>query len=294
MSPPSTAPTKSGRRVLPAALRAMRLVIVESRPSVQLIVALRYLAAASLTGSLAWSHSPALLAWVMATMAIYLVNGVSDLSGDRANGSTRPLASGRLSESVTRGAIVACAAFSIVVAASVGIALLVLNLGYLALGVYYSVGPDPAKNSSLATSVVVALGGLMTYAAAHSVSDASLTHSLVIVALAMSAWMVLGSVVKDLPDLEGDKQNGRRTLAVTKGQTAARRAAAVLAFVIVGVTSAAVVVTGTAHLWWWALVLGAGGLWLAGTALRGSEPSSPYRAFMTTQQLSHAILVIGI
>lgn len=294
MSPTSTEPTESGRHVLTAALRTMRLIFVESRPSVQLVVALRYIAAVSLTGSFAWSHGPALVSWVTATMAIYLLNGVSDLSGDRANGSTRPLASGRLSESVTRVSIAVCVACSIAVSATVGGTLLVLNLSYLALGVYYSVGPTPAKNSSLATSVVVALGGLMTYAAAHSGSDAHPTVSLIIVALAMSAWMILGSVVKDLPDLEGDKQNGRRTLAVTKGPSAARRAAAVLAVMIVGASGVAVVVAGAAQLWWWVLILAAGGLWLTVTALRKSEPTGPYRAFMTTQQLSHAILVMGI
>src|SRR5437763_7685250 len=73
----------------------------ESRPPVQVIFQLRFLTGYLLARPLpgirgATTFVPAAALWLLATVAIYLLNGCADVTEDRVNGSSRPIAAGLL------------------------------------------------------------------------------------------------------------------------------------------------------------------------------------------------------
>src|SRR6478609_9228145 len=75
------------------------LAFLEGRPVVMGVFALRFVVGTQLADGADWSSPRLWLAtasWLLAVWAVYLINGISDIGGDRLNGSSRPLASGRL------------------------------------------------------------------------------------------------------------------------------------------------------------------------------------------------------
>lgn len=88
--------------------RVIRLGWEESRPPVQVAITGRFLVGVLLavlgTGGVVgfggdgrgWRIAVAAGAWLAAGMAVYVSNGMADPREDRANGSARPIASGRL------------------------------------------------------------------------------------------------------------------------------------------------------------------------------------------------------
>jgi len=76
---------------------APALIWREARPSVQLIVQLRYWSAVVLAGG-GFGVRPALgsLFLLLAYCAVYVLNGVADIAEDRGNRSRRPIASGAI------------------------------------------------------------------------------------------------------------------------------------------------------------------------------------------------------
>src|SRR4051794_22697314 len=90
--------------------RIIYLSLLEARPTIQGIFLLRFLAGASFTGPLLvevvnldlWAR---LVLWICALTSIYLLNGIMDVEGDQINGSSRPVARGKLT--ITQAASVA-------------------------------------------------------------------------------------------------------------------------------------------------------------------------------------------
>jgi 4-hydroxybenzoate polyprenyltransferase len=76
---------------------------LEARPAVQGIFLLRFLAGASFAGSLSagevvnFALWTGVALWICATLSVYILNGVMAVEEDRINGSSRPVASGKLS-----------------------------------------------------------------------------------------------------------------------------------------------------------------------------------------------------
>src|ERR1700722_16769932 len=87
-----------------------RAVFAESRPPVQLIFLMRSTAASGIVYHPTTNCFAGIGAWALITISIYVFNGVTDLVGDRANHSARPLASGLLSRTT---ALTWCAMLSI-------------------------------------------------------------------------------------------------------------------------------------------------------------------------------------
>ncbi|WP_432157447.1 UbiA family prenyltransferase [Streptomyces sp. bgisy153] len=278
----------------------------ETRPAVLAAFQLRYLAGIALaigSGPIAGAR-PVLqgvlgsLAWFCAILYTYLYNGCTDYHEDRINGSTRPIACGRLSRR-TALAVVRCAACAaLVFAAGAGPGPLLLCVALLGLGYGYSAPRTLWKNRTPAAMAVVLGSGLLTYCAGPLAVGVSPTSpALLLTASAMSLWMALvGAVVKDLSDIAGDAAAGRRTWAVTLGERRTRGLAALGACLVGGgftagaalwaprlLPTAGVVLTG-------AVVLAAVVL----TARPGDSRSRrrrPYRVFMTTQHLAHLFLL---
>ncbi len=79
-------------------------------------------------------------------MAIYVFNGVTDVTADLANQSRRPIATGRLRLSTARAGCLLLAAGGIAMCLVVSLVEVWLGLGMLWLGWAYSCGPSLKNN----------------------------------------------------------------------------------------------------------------------------------------------------
>lgn len=315
-----------------------RMCLAEARPVVQIVFLMRFLTGLLLGLRLALRpglrpgllldagpHRPWLLllgaaAWSLGVVAVYLVNGVMDVDEDRANGSRRPIATGALPARFA-GAVVVLLA---VAALGLGAAVPGLDpclAGLLLLGYLYSGPPLPAKRTTITAAATVAGLGILTYlGGAVTASTASIAPTpavdptvggvagpggavpteLLVFGGALSLWMgAVGAVAKDLSDIPGDAAAGRRSLAVVRGERAARRATAVGALLVGSGSLAASVLWAPLCLYGTVpLAIGAG--WVA---LRCRRPArrqcrvggrAPYRAFMITQYAAHATMLSAL
>ncbi|MER6141607.1 UbiA family prenyltransferase [Streptomyces sparsogenes] len=275
-----------------AAARAAWLCLREARPVVQVVFLVRFTVGA--LGSRPGDHLPlaqfavGALASFCATAAAYLLNGVMDLPEDRANGSRRPLASGVLSVRAATWAIGVLTAAALLL--SVGDPGLLLCVGgMLFFGWAYSAPPLSAKRRSWSSSLSVIGVGLCTYGAGAQAAGGAPRPGFWLVAGVMSAWMgLVGAFAKDLGDIPGDREGGRRTLAVVRGERAARTVTAVCAPAVALAFAVGAAVWDPPLLGAAAVLAGGAGWvsWLCRHPVAGRE-RAPYRAFMAGQYVTH-------
>jgi 4-hydroxybenzoate polyprenyltransferase len=270
-------------------------VVRESRPGVQLVFLLRSVAGSGLVLSPTVRAAELVAGWWMLTTAIYVFNGVTDLTADRGNESQRPIASGRLRLSDAALACVGLSASGLVMCAVASGTDLALGLALLALGWAYSAGPA-WKNSASGAAAVIGAGAGLTYAAGLVCrGDASWREALVAAGLAV--WVGVCCASKDFSDAPGDRLAGRRTWPVVLG---ARRGAELLAgsAVAVGSGFAVTIAVIDQHYLPAGLVLAFGSLLLAAVAVmtatsaRRQTRRRSYRAFMTTQYATNLALIM--
>jgi 4-hydroxybenzoate polyprenyltransferase len=289
----------------PGVLRRLRLCLVEARPSVQLMFALRFLSGGALvvhTGS--WARWPrlsgftlSLLAWVLATLYTYLINGAMDVREDRVNRLARPIGRGALDPATARVVATLCAVLALLCGLASGTAVAALVAVFLGLGYAYSVPPLRLSRNTVGAATVIILGGILTYCAGHLAMGLPPTLSTVVFGVAMSLWMgLVGAVVKDLSDVRGDIAAGRRTLTTRVREAALRRGVAVVA-VALGAAFVGTAAALTPRLLAPAVVVLAGACCVAYFALTTHSTDGrrhsrrPYRAFMVTQYLAHVALL---
>jgi 4-hydroxybenzoate polyprenyltransferase len=284
-------------------LLAVRLLWAETRPVVQAIFAVRYWVGVAVvvasTGQFRCAVVLGALAWLLLTMSIYLVNGVSDLTADRANGSSRPLARGLVGAREAVRTAWALAGGGVLLAALTGTAALVVcAVAMVVLGWAYSVGPCPLKCSVAGTAVASAGGGLLTYLAGAAAAGGLPGVPYVAMFVLLSAWMAVAGASKDLGDRAGDQAAGRRTLPVVAGHRTATRAIAA-GCLLLGAAAVAVARSWSEVLVP-AVVLCLGAAAVAAEALRTPEDAPrtrlrrPYRAFMITQYAVNPALLLSV
>lgn len=279
--------------------RVVPLVFAECRPIVLAMFALRFVAGASLGWFGSWAALRAadwallglgVVAWIAATGFVYLLNGVSDIPGDRLNGSTRPLASGRLSVRVAIRWCIAFAVAAVVLSAVVGLGLLVCALAMMAFGWLYSAGRHAAKQRVWSASLTIFGGGIATYLGGAFTTGGAPTPETIAIAVLMAAWMAVAGNTKDLGDVAGDRAAGRRTLPVSLGIRRAAWATAI-ACCVVGVAGLFIpsVVARVV-----AACLLAAALVMIGLAAYGRslETKRMYAVFMVSQVISNLVIVV--
>lgn len=276
--------------------RVSLLCLLEARPAVQGIFLLRFLAGASFSGPLLDGATTASLyagaaLWGCVTLSIYILNGVMDVEEDRINRSARPVARGDLT--------VAQAAAAAMILATLGlVGTLVLEMGWnvtamLALGWLYSGPPLYLKRWPAGLAAVAILGGLLTYHAGYVANEAADGFSeLGVFGGVMALWMGLVGQTKDLSDVEGDREAGRRSGPVAWGEDLARLLYSGIAFSL----SAAYLVWAALYapgLLGSAAMLMLGALGVAAATLgpwsKGDRTKRrrPYKVFMLTQYGAH-------
>ncbi|MFL6114527.1 MAG: UbiA family prenyltransferase [Catenulispora sp.] len=274
------------------------LVWSEARPLVQIVVQLRYWTAVVLAGG-AFGVRSALgsLCVLLAYCAVYALNGIADIAEDRRNGSRRPIASAAVAPGAVARLAAGLAAVALAGAATLGWRFLAAAALLLVFGWVYSMPPRPAKKDYRTASAVIFGLGALTYTAGWCAGGQSaISGRLVAVAVAMSLWMVLGGMVKDLPDVAGDREAGRHSWPVAFGDEGSRAIVAVTAAAL-AITYVAISVTEFRDLSFIALVVAAGAIACGTCAVtplsRGgrSRARRPYRIFMFTQYAAHVLLL---
>lgn len=262
------------------------------------VFALRFVVGTALVAGADWS-TPVLwtagVSWVLAVWAVYLINGISDVEGDRLNGSSRPLATGRLGERQAIVIAVALLSVSLLIATFFSGPFLLAVVAFVCLGLVYSIGPWAAKKAGVAALTVAAAGVFLTYLAAARVVSDQIPPSAFAFALVAASWIAVVGHTKDFGDVAGDAAEGRRTLPVVLGEDRAR------AFVAVGtgaVSVVAIVLGSVVEQLRSLLVLGGAGpivivmLFIARTGDRDTA-KRPYRSFMIGQYALNVVALLG-
>ncbi len=277
---------------------------LEARPAVQGIFLLRFLAGASFADSLftgglvnfpLWGGAAL---WLCVTLSVYVFNGVMDVEEDQINGSLRPVASGKLKIAQATGVAGGLAALSVIGSLALGSLMVWSVVVALALGWLYSGPPFYLKRSPTGWAILGIVAALITYNAGYAANESGgdiLSFS--IFAVVMALWLGIVSQTKDLSDIEGDKQAGRRSGPVVLGEYAARLFYSGMALCLGGgyVLTAALFAPGLLIP---AFVLAFGAVAVAVTTLgpwsRGdrSRRRRSYRAFMITQYGANLAVVI--
>ncbi|MFI6392366.1 UbiA family prenyltransferase [Nonomuraea sp. NPDC050547] len=287
------------------------MCVAEARPAVLTVSAMRFLTGVVLALPVtAVAPEPikvlqGVAAWVLSIFAIYLFNGVTDVAGDRVNGSARPIARGALDPGSALFVAGVAAVLSLAVTLDLPGPMTLIVGANLVLGYLYSGPPVPLKGSSGGTVAVLVLSGLLSYLGGFTLAAGGRAVAtpigLLVFAAASVYWMTLvGVPAKDLSDREGDAAAGRRTVVVTRGERACRWFMSVAASVLVVALFAVVVLLGVELAWVVVamaagavavVVAGAGRVRLGGGSRR--EQRRPYRAFMATQHLVHITALIS-
>jgi 4-hydroxybenzoate polyprenyltransferase len=270
----------------------LKCVFHEARPVVQLVFLMRLLAATGLVWHPTSRGFVTVMGWLPLVVAIYVFNGVTDVSSDIANGSARPIASGQISCAVAKRWCLVSAGLGLTLCWLAAPAVFALGAVLLAVGWAYSDGPS-LKNTPIGFGVIVGVGAALTYVAGWLASGQSI--GTLPVMLVIAGWVGLCCASKDFSDIDGDRLAGRHTWPVVFGPRGAARLLGVVA-----VTGGAAALAGslaTRVAVAPAAVLLGGSLLLAvvviGSAARPERTTRrrPYRAFMATQYAANVTMI---
>jgi len=184
------------------------------------------------TGQFDWLvFALALFATVCVHAASNVLNDVGDESGgtDRQNedriypytGGSRFIQTGIMSASEMARLGISLLAL----AALAGLALIFLRgplvlyfgLAGVALGVLYSLGPVRLSSLAIGETAVAVAFGVVPVAGAAWLQGAALDVSLLQYSLPVSAWVAAILLINEVPDIQADGSNGKRTLPVRFG-----------------------------------------------------------------------------
>lgn len=282
------------------------MCVTEARPVVLGMFGLRFCCGALLAAPAAAVATGerllvGLVAWELAVVSVYLLNGVQDVAEDRVNRSARPIARGDLPPQVALAAAVSCAAGALLASGLAGGPLAALLVAaFLALGVLYSCPPVPFKSSATGSAVSGTLFGLLSYCAGLAAPGGQGPQATWLAfALPMALWTgLVGSLTKDLSDVAGDAAAGRRTAPVVFGVAAARHAAVLTAGGI-AIGLAATAGSMAPELLPAAVTAAAGAALVARACRRPLPPAgvrdrAAYRAFMVTQYAAHVCALAAV
>jgi 4-hydroxybenzoate polyprenyltransferase len=278
------------------------MCLIEARPAVQFMFILRYLCGAAL---IIQAHHMSLIRILIgavvcecAVFSVYLFNGAMDLVEDRANGSRRPIAAGKLSPQTAQRVAAASAVAAVASGFALGRLTGLLTTVFLFIGYLYSGPPCYLKRNSVSSGMCGILGGLACYASGAAAVGGTLpVTGPELFAVALSLWIgLVGLATKDLSDVAGDAAAGRRTVAIAWGEVRARSAASAAALAVgTGFLVTAVLAVNT--LLWPAATVECGALAIVAVNLPRFSAGSrtrrrrPYRAFMMTQYVAHLSLL---
>ena len=189
------------------------------------IIGLYVLVAEETTAPPAWDLACTLVAGWCVNVFIVGVNEITDVEIDRVNKPFLPLASGELSIGAARWIVGACAVVPVAMALTQGALETGAVLAGLAIGAAYSLPPLRLKRFPLVASlcitgvraIVVNLGVTLHF------TGGGVPAGVWALTLFVLPFAFAIAVLKDVPDLEGDRSHQIRTFTVRMGGRAVLR-----------------------------------------------------------------------
>jgi homogentisate phytyltransferase/homogentisate geranylgeranyltransferase len=166
----------------------------------------------------AWDLAATLVAGLAVNVAIVGVNQLTDVDIDRVNKPYLPVAAGDLSPKAARNIVAACTVVPLAMALTQGAAETGAVAAGLAVGALYSLPPTRLKRFPFAASLcitgvrslVVNLGVYWHFA--HQIAPPVWALCLFVLPFSFAI-----AVLKDVPDIEGDRRFAIRTFSVRVG-----------------------------------------------------------------------------
>jgi homogentisate phytyltransferase / homogentisate geranylgeranyltransferase len=159
-----------------------------------------------------------LLAGVTVNIAIVGVNQLTDVEIDKVNKPYLPIAAGDLSMSGARTIVIACSVIPLAMALTQGVAETVAVGAALLVGALYSLPPARLKRFPIAASLCIT--GVRSIAVNLGVYwhfAGTITAPVWALCLFVLPFSLAIAILKDVPDIEGDRRYSIRTFTVRMG-----------------------------------------------------------------------------
>jgi homogentisate phytyltransferase/homogentisate geranylgeranyltransferase len=159
-----------------------------------------------------------LVAGLTVNIAITGVNQLTDVEIDRINKPFLPIAAGELSMGGARAIVVACTAIPLAMAVTQGLAETLAVAAGLAVGALYSLPPFRFKRFPVAASLcITGVRSLVVNLGVYWHFAGDIAPPVWALCLFVLPFSFAIAVLKDVPDLEGDRQYSIRTFTVRMG-----------------------------------------------------------------------------
>ncbi|ERG96960.1 geranylgeranylglycerol-phosphate geranylgeranyltransferase [Haloquadratum walsbyi] len=231
----------------------------------------------------------AIAATIFATAAGNAINDYFDRAIDRINRPMRPIPRGAISE---RGAIIfsgllfVAAIVSTLVLPVIAIALAVANL--LALVAYTELFKGLPGVGNIVVAYLTGSTFLFGAAAVGQVTDSGVIVLFILAALATATR----EIIKDIEDIDGDRQEGLQTLPIVIGVTPARRIAT--GVLVIAITASVVpYIIRSFGIWYLTLVVPADMIMLAGVWQAPHKPAQGQQLLKIGMFVAAAAFVLG-
>lgn len=157
---------------------------------------------------------------VTATFAIaigvYIFNDVMDYRIDKINQVDRPIAQEKVSKKEAMSLVLLFFIVGVALSLSINIETFLLCTTFLTLGILYSLPYVHLKKRFLAKQTVPAIGGAISNIIGGA-AIGTIPLSLLYAGFLFFLLCFAGSPLGDLADIKGDKEQGRKTLAIVYG-----------------------------------------------------------------------------
>ncbi|NUR50855.1 MAG: homogentisate phytyltransferase [Hamadaea sp.] len=285
----------------------LRTLWAFSRPHTVIGTAFAVCALYVLATHAAQRQDPALWLLVLAAslaVNVYVVglNQLTDVEIDRISKPYLPLAAGTLRRGVAVAIVMVSGAGALLLAGLQGRYLFTAIAVIAAIGTGYSVPPVRLKRFPVlaaaciiaARAIVANLGVYLAYSAALT-GRAQLPAYVLLMVGFMAGFAAVIALMKDIPDVEGDRRHQVSTLVLTIGPRRTLRLcqailtagyAAVIAAGLAGVPDASSLVLIAAHL------IALAVLWLTGIRVDGADTDAVRRYYMLIWKLFYAEFVV--
>jgi 4-hydroxybenzoate polyprenyltransferase len=172
--------------------------------------------------------------------AVYFYNDIKDLEDDIKTAelgnqmkSLKPLSQGRISKNLLAKFTVLSAAVGLILASLLNVGVLVSLSLYLVLGVLYSTEPFRFKKRFIFKQLVIAFGCVLSILAG-ALAGGEISSAVVFMALMDFALAVGVNPLVDIPDMQGDKVMGTKTIPAVIGPSMTVRFAIAVLVAIAG------------------------------------------------------------
>jgi homogentisate phytyltransferase/homogentisate geranylgeranyltransferase len=182
------------------------------------IAGLYVIAAAESEAAPAYDLLATLLAGLTVNIAIVGVNQITDVEIDRINKPWLPIAAGDLSLNAARTIVAACTAIPLALAVTQGAVETLAVAGGLAVGALYSLPPFRLKRFPVAASLcITGVRSLVVNLGVYWHFAGDIAPPVWALCLFVLPFSFAIAVLKDVPDIEGDRRFAIRTFTVRLG-----------------------------------------------------------------------------